>query len=81
MKTIRRYFNNGEAAFAQSLLVSAGIGAALAEENANILGPQFSQGGVRLQVPEEDEARALEILDGKSEEFTPLPEGFVPPEE
>ncbi len=81
MKTIRSYFNNTEAEFARLLLVSAGIEAVLAEENANTLGPGFAPGGVRLQVPEEDAERATEILFGRHEEFTPLPDEFVPPEE
>lgn len=81
VKTVRRYFNNGEAALARTLLQSAGISAVLSDENANFLVPGYSQGGMRLQVPDEDEARALQILDGKSEEFAPLPENFVPPPE
>jgi tetratricopeptide (TPR) repeat protein len=81
MKTIRRFFNNAEAEFARSLLVSVGIGAVLAEASANTLGPGYAPGGVRLQVPEEEVARAQEILGGRSEEFTPLPDDFVPPEE
>jgi len=32
-------------------------------------------------VPEESVGRATEILEGSNEEFSPLPEGFVPPEE
>lgn len=81
MKTIRRFFNNAEAEFARTLLVSVGIEAMLAEENANTLGPGYAPGGVRLQVPDESVARALEILAGGHEEFTPLPDDFVPPEE
>lgn len=81
VETIRRYFNNAEAEFARSLLVSVGIGAVLAEENANTLGPGFAPGGVRLQVPDEDAIRAMEILGEGHEEFAPLPDEFVPPEE
>jgi len=80
VKTIRRFFNNAEAEFARSLLVSVGIGAVLSEENAaNTLGALAR--GVQLQVPDEDEAAALEILEGRSEEFAPLPDDFVPPQE
>ncbi len=63
MNTIRRYGNVAEAGFAQSLLVAEGIDAVLADEYAGALGPQFVPWGMRLQVPEEDVARALEILD------------------
>ena len=59
---------------------SAEIEVVLAEENANALGPGFAPGGVRLQVPEADAERAEKILGGGSEEFTPLPDDFVPPE-
>jgi tetratricopeptide (TPR) repeat protein len=81
VKTIRRFFNNAEAEFARLLLVSAGIETVLPEENANTLGPGFAPGGVRLQVPDEDAERAIKILGGADEEFTPLPDDFVPPEE
>jgi len=81
VKTIRQFFNNAEAEFARSLLTSVGIEAVLADGNANTLGPGFAPGGVRLQVPDEDVARAMEILDGEHQEFPPLPEEFVPQEE
>lgn len=42
VKTIRSFFNNAEAEFAQSLLASVGIEALLAEENANVLGPGYA---------------------------------------
>jgi tetratricopeptide (TPR) repeat protein len=63
--TIRRYGNVAEAGFAQSLLVAAGIDASLPDDNAGTLGPQFVPWGMRLQVPEEDAERAIEILDGQ----------------
>jgi len=80
MKTIRRFGNLAEANFFQSLLVSAGIEANLAEELTFALGPGYAPQGIRLQVPDEDEERAYKILDTE-EEFIPLPEDFVPPEE
>ena len=64
------------------MLLSAGIEAVLADENANILGPGiFAPGGVRLQVPDDSVERATDILAGLHEEFSPLPDDFVPPEE
>ncbi|HEX4084811.1 MAG TPA: DUF2007 domain-containing protein [Chthoniobacteraceae bacterium] len=80
MITIRRFGNVAEAGFAQSLLESVGIQAALADENAYTLGPQFVPWGIRLQVPESEAQRSLDILDGR-EEFAPLPDDFIPPEE
>lgn len=78
MKTIRSYGNNAEANFARSLLESAGLHAALADELVYTLEPPMAPWGIRLQVPEEDAARALEILDQGSE-FVPLDDGFEPP--
>jgi len=81
VKTIRRYFNNADAEFARSLLVSVGIEATLAEENANVMSPGLAPGGVRLQVADENAERATAILNDGHEEFAPLPDDFVPPEE
>jgi hypothetical protein len=67
MKTIRTFGNVAEAGFAQSLLVAAGIDASLADEYAATLGAPFVTWGMRLQVPEEDEERALEILEGEGD--------------
>jgi len=78
MKTIRSFYNLAEAGFAQSLLESAGIQAALADQYAYAAG-QILASGIRLQVPEADAERAVEILD-RQEEFSPLPDDFVPPE-
>lgn len=80
METIRSFLNISEAGFAVSLLTSAGIHAVLADEHAFTLGPASLSSGIRLQVPEEEVERALSILDGQ-EEFAPLPDDFVPPEE
>ena len=68
MITIRRYANVAEAGFAKSLLISEGIDAFLADEEAGALGPQFVPWGMRLQVREEDEQRANKILAEKENE-------------
>jgi tetratricopeptide (TPR) repeat protein len=62
MNTIRRYRSAAEAAIARTLLTEAGIEATLADEGVATLGPQFAPWGIRLQVPEEDTERAVEIL-------------------
>ena len=80
MITIRRYGNLAEAGFAQSLLVSVGIHAALADEFSFNNGVQYVPWGIRLQVPESEAQRAVGILDGRKE-FAPLQEDFVPPAE
>ena len=81
MTTIRRYGNITEAGFAQSLLAAAGIDATIADEYAGTLGPQFVPWGMRLQVPEADVERALQILDGERglESDTPDPVPETPP--
>ena len=66
MKTVRTYGNSAEAGFAQSVLAAGGIDAVIADEYAGTLGLQFVPGGMRLQVPEEDAERALEILDAEA---------------
>jgi hypothetical protein len=66
MNTIRRYGNVTEAGLARSVLMAAGINATLADEYAGTLGPPFAPWGIRLQVPDEDSARALEILDAEA---------------
>jgi hypothetical protein len=78
MKTIRSYGNNAEANFARSLLESAGIQAVLADELVYTMEPPMVPWGIRLQVPEDEVARALEILDERST-FLPLEEEFEPP--
>ncbi len=80
MKTIRRFTNIAEAGFACSLLEAAGINAALADEHAYTLGPQYAPWGIRLQVSEPDADRAERVLD-QQEGFSPLPDDFVPPPE
>lgn len=78
MITIRRFSNVAEAGFARSVLEAVGIDAALADENAFTLGPQYVPWGIRLQVPEPDAERAQRVLD-QQEGFAPLPDDFVPP--
>jgi hypothetical protein len=62
MKTVQNYFNLAEALFAQSLLEASGIDASLLDQNSADIGTMFAGGGMRLQVPDEDVDRALEIL-------------------
>jgi hypothetical protein len=78
MKTIRSYGNSAEANFARSLLESAGVQASLADELAFTMEPPLVPWGIRLQVPDDEVARALEILDQGSS-FVPLAEEFEPP--
>ena len=78
MKTIRTYGNSAEANFARSLLESAGVQASLADELAYTMEPPLVPWGIRLQVPDEEVARALEILD-RGASFVPLAEEFEPP--
>ena len=80
MKTIRRFSNVAQAGFARSVLEAAGIDAALADEHAFTLGPQYAPWGIRLQVPDPDAERAERVLD-QQEGFLPLPDDFVPPPE
>jgi hypothetical protein len=67
MRTIRNYSNSVEAGFAQSLLEASGIDAVLLDENAAASGVIFTMWSIRLQVPDGDVTRALEILDRKSD--------------
>jgi Putative prokaryotic signal transducing protein len=62
--TIRRYRDLSEAIVARSLLESAGIPAYLRDENLVRLEWQISNfvGGIRLQVEQDDEATAAELL-------------------
>jgi hypothetical protein len=62
MKTIRTFTNVAEAGFASSLLEAAGIQTLLAGEESFQMTPGLATGGIRLQVREEDEERALEVL-------------------
>lgn len=64
--TIARFFSLGEAKVAQGKLSSEGISVFVCDEHMHAInwhmGAAF--GGIRLQVPERQLVRALEILDG-----------------
>ncbi len=66
MVTIAKFFSLGEAKLAQGKLSSEGISAFLCDEHTHAInwhmGAAF--GGIRLQVPDSQVIRALEILDG-----------------
>jgi len=61
MKTIRTFFNVGQADFAQSLLEASNIESDLLDDS--VLGLLAIPQGLRLQVDDADYDRALEILD------------------
>ena len=63
MKTIRTFSNLAEAGFASSLLEAAGIKAFLADEQSYTIGYGQAGGGLRLQVEDEDVARAEHVLE------------------
>ena len=64
--TIAKFFSLGEAKLAQGKLSSEGISAFLCDEHTHAInwhmGAAF--GGIRLQVPDSQVIRALEILEG-----------------
>jgi Putative prokaryotic signal transducing protein len=64
--TIAKFFSLGEAKVAQGRLSSEGISVFVCDEHMHAInwhmGAAF--GGIRLQVPERQVVRALEILDG-----------------
>ena len=64
--TIGRFFSLGEAKLAQGKLSSEGISAFLCDEHTHAInwhmGAAF--GGIRLQVPDSQVVRALEVLEG-----------------
>jgi Putative prokaryotic signal transducing protein len=66
MVTIAKFFSLGEAKVAQGRLSSEGISVFVCDEHTHAInwhmGAAF--GGIRLQVPERQVVRALEILDG-----------------
>jgi hypothetical protein len=70
--TIAKFFTLGEAKLAQGRLSSEGISVFVCDEHTHAInwhmGAAF--GGIRLQVPERQVVRALEILDGFEPETT-----------
>ena len=63
--TIAKFLSLGEAKLAQGKLVSAGITAFVCDENMHAMNWHMGMalGGIRLQVPDSQMVRALEILD------------------
>jgi hypothetical protein len=61
--TIAKFHSMGEAKLAQGKLNSAGIAAQLRDENMINLHMAIALGGIRLQVPDSQVVRALEVLD------------------
>ncbi len=63
--TISKFLSLGEAKLAQGKLVSAGISAFVCDENMHAMNWHMGMalGGIRLQVPDSQVVRALEILD------------------
>ena len=71
--TISKFLSLGEAKLAQGKLVSAGISAFVCDENMHAMNWHMGMalGGIRLQVPDSQVVRALEILD----DFEPTQSG------
>ncbi|HVP56017.1 MAG TPA: DUF2007 domain-containing protein [Candidatus Eisenbacteria bacterium] len=61
--TIATFLNLGEAKLAQGKLTAAGIEASVRDENAMNLHIGMAMWGIKLQVPDRQVVRALEILD------------------
>ncbi len=61
--TICKFHTMGEAKLAQGKLTSAGISAHVRDENMVNLHMAIMLGGIRLQVPDSQVVRALEVLD------------------
>jgi hypothetical protein len=61
--TISKFVSLGEAKLAQGKLVCAGISAFVCDENMHAMNMGLVLGGVRLQVPDSQVVRALEVLD------------------
>jgi Putative prokaryotic signal transducing protein len=61
--TIATFLNIGEAKLAQGKLSSAGIEASVRDENAMNLHIGMAMWGIKLQVPDNQVVRALEVLD------------------
>lgn len=73
MVTIAKFLNLGEAKLAQGKLTSAGITAFLCDENMHAMNWHMGMalGGIRLQVPDRQLVRALEVLDDFSPDGAP----------
>ncbi len=67
--TIATFLNIGEAKLAQGKLSSSGIDASVRDENAMNLHIGMAMWGIKLQVPDHQVVRALEVLD----DFIPDP--------
>jgi hypothetical protein len=80
LTTIRRYRDLSEAIVARSLLEASGISASLCDENLIRLNWYISSsiGGIRLQVEEDDETDAIEILDSPIPEVIDYDDGNSP---
>jgi hypothetical protein len=63
--TISKFVSLGEAKLAQGKLISAGISAFVCDENMHAMNWHMGMalGGIRLQVPDSQVVRALEVLD------------------
>jgi hypothetical protein len=63
--TISKFLSLGEAKLAQGKLVSVGINAFVCDENMHAMNWHMGMalGGIRLQVPDSQVVRALEVLD------------------
>ncbi len=63
--TIAKFLTLGEAKLAQGKLISAGISAFVCDENMHAMNWHMGMalGGIRLQVPDSQVVRALEVLD------------------
>ena len=61
--TIATFLNIGEAKLAQGKLSSSGIDASVRDENAMNLHIGMAMWGIKLQVPDHQVVRALEVLD------------------
>src|ERR1700691_4117713 len=70
--TIAKFHTMGEAKLAQGKLTSAGISAHVRDENMINLHMAIAMGGIRLQVPDSQVVRALEVLDDFEPEGDPL---------
>jgi hypothetical protein len=79
MITIAKFLNLGEAKLAQGKLTSAGISAFVCDENMHAMNWHMGMalGGIRLQVPDSQVVRALEVLD----DFSPEGDGVQDSEE